>query len=91
MTQAVFYAMVVNEALELGILSSDLAGHLKLSLEGLWWQCVKLGCSLTTVPLCGRNTTDRLIQGAGPGSANGQEENSGSSDAPPPSSDDEES
>ncbi|KAJ8437188.1 hypothetical protein Cgig2_007538 [Carnegiea gigantea] len=31
MIQAVFYAMVVNETLELGILSRDLAKHLKVS------------------------------------------------------------
>ncbi|KAJ8444055.1 hypothetical protein Cgig2_030912 [Carnegiea gigantea] len=30
----VFYVMVVNEALELGVLSRDLAEHLKLCLEG---------------------------------------------------------
>ncbi|KAJ8435117.1 hypothetical protein Cgig2_020760 [Carnegiea gigantea] len=35
MIQAIFYAMVVNEALKLGVLSRDLAEHLKLCLEGL--------------------------------------------------------
>jgi len=36
----VFHAMVVNEALELGVLSSDLAEHLKSCLEGLrWYMC----------------------------------------------------
>ncbi|KAJ8439983.1 hypothetical protein Cgig2_008366 [Carnegiea gigantea] len=34
MIQVVFYAMVVNEALELGVLTTDLAEHLKLRLEG---------------------------------------------------------
>ncbi|KAJ8438644.1 hypothetical protein Cgig2_016390 [Carnegiea gigantea] len=34
-TQAVFYAMVVSKALELGVMSRDLAEHLKPSLEGL--------------------------------------------------------
>ena len=37
MVQAVFYAMVVNEAFELDVLSRDMAEHLKLALEGLWW------------------------------------------------------
>ncbi|KAJ8423653.1 hypothetical protein Cgig2_010640 [Carnegiea gigantea] len=35
MIQAVFYAMVVNDAFELRVLSRDLAEHLKSSLEGL--------------------------------------------------------
>ncbi|KAJ8429899.1 hypothetical protein Cgig2_008784 [Carnegiea gigantea] len=34
MVQTVFYATVVNEAFELGVLSRDLAEHLKLCLEG---------------------------------------------------------
>ncbi|KAJ8442138.1 hypothetical protein Cgig2_011328 [Carnegiea gigantea] len=54
MIQAVFYAMVVNEALELGVLSGDLAEHLKSALEGL--QC------LINTPFYGRNTVDRSIQ-----------------------------
>ncbi|KAJ8434534.1 hypothetical protein Cgig2_004300 [Carnegiea gigantea] len=40
MIQAVFYAMLVNEAQELGVLSRDLAEHLKSCLEGLrWYMC----------------------------------------------------
>jgi len=41
MIQGIFYAMVVNEALELGILSRALAEHLKLGLDGLWWYMCK--------------------------------------------------
>ena len=37
MVQVVFYAIVVNKALELGVLSRDLAKHLKSSLKSLWW------------------------------------------------------
>ncbi|KAJ8422193.1 hypothetical protein Cgig2_011945 [Carnegiea gigantea] len=35
MTQAVFYTMVISQALELGVVNGDLAKHLKSSLEGL--------------------------------------------------------
>ena len=39
-TQAVFYAMALNEALKLGVVSRDLVEHLKPSLEGLrWYMC----------------------------------------------------
>jgi len=37
MIQATFYAMVVNNALELGVMSRDMAEALKSALEGLWW------------------------------------------------------
>ncbi|KAJ8436689.1 hypothetical protein Cgig2_025519 [Carnegiea gigantea] len=37
MTQVVFYAMGVNNVLELGVMNTDLAEHLKSSLEGMWW------------------------------------------------------
>jgi len=40
MTRAIFYDMVVNDAWELGVVSRELAEHLKLSLEGLrWYMC----------------------------------------------------
>ncbi|KAJ8421108.1 LOW QUALITY PROTEIN: hypothetical protein Cgig2_009237 [Carnegiea gigantea] len=40
MTQVVFYAIVVSEDLELGIVNRDLAEHLKSSLEDLrWYMC----------------------------------------------------
>ncbi|KAJ8427202.1 LOW QUALITY PROTEIN: hypothetical protein Cgig2_011778 [Carnegiea gigantea] len=75
MIQAVFYAMVVNEALELSVLSRDLAKHLKSALEGL--RCSR------SMPFYGSNTVNPRL---GSGSASGQEENSVSSDAPPLSS-----
>jgi len=37
MTQAILYAMVVNDALELGVVNRELAKHLKRSIKGLWW------------------------------------------------------
>jgi len=37
MIHATFYVMVVNDALELGIMSKDMARALKSALAGLWW------------------------------------------------------
>ena len=37
MVQATFYAMLLNDVIELGIVSSFLAVGLKLTLEGLRW------------------------------------------------------
>ena len=37
MIQATFYAMVVIDAVELGIVSRDMARALKSALEGLQW------------------------------------------------------
>ena len=37
MTYVVFYAMVVNDAFELGVVNRELAKHLKSSLECIWW------------------------------------------------------
>ncbi|KAJ8434359.1 hypothetical protein Cgig2_031605 [Carnegiea gigantea] len=43
MIQAIFYAMVVTDALELGIMSRDMAGALKSLLEGLRWLILECG------------------------------------------------
>jgi len=89
MVQAIFFAMVVNEALEFGVFSRDLAEHLKSALEHLRWFILKLGCSLKGTRSCGSSCYGHVDLGARPGPTGGQEESSGSSDAPPPSSDDE--
>ncbi|KAJ8451470.1 LOW QUALITY PROTEIN: hypothetical protein Cgig2_017861 [Carnegiea gigantea] len=39
MVQATFYAMLLNNAVELGIVSGTMAVDLKLTLEGLRWAC----------------------------------------------------
>ncbi|KAJ8427248.1 hypothetical protein Cgig2_023914 [Carnegiea gigantea] len=51
MIQGIFYAMVVNEALKLGVLSRDLAEHLKLCLEGLQWYMCKAWLQLDKLGL----------------------------------------
>ncbi|KAJ8423593.1 hypothetical protein Cgig2_003877 [Carnegiea gigantea] len=81
--QAVFYAMVVNMAFKMGVLSRDLAEHLKSALEGLRWYMCEAWLQLDKHAFLWVNP------GARPGPASDQEENSGTSDAPPPPSDDE--
>ncbi|KAJ8431474.1 hypothetical protein Cgig2_032245 [Carnegiea gigantea] len=51
MTQATFYAMVVNDAVELGVMSRDMASALKSALEGQ-----------TNMPCWGCNSEDKPIR-----------------------------
>ncbi|KAJ8436067.1 hypothetical protein Cgig2_000363 [Carnegiea gigantea] len=88
--QVVFYAMVVNEALELGVLSKDLAEDLKSALVGLQCFIFEAWLHLNRNSLLWARCPRLLNSGVGPGLVNGQEESSRSNDAPPPSSDDEE-
>ena len=48
MVQATFYATLLNDAVELGIVSGFLASDLKLSLEGLRWTSfeARLSCTI---------------------------------------------
>jgi len=62
MVHAIFYAVVVNEALELSILSRDLAKDLKFALlacDGLY---LKLGCSSTRTVSYGFTALGCLIR-----------------------------
>ena len=80
--------MVVNEALELGVLTRDLAEHL-LCLEGLRWYMCEACLQLDKLDLWWAQYRRWANPGAEGGPLNGQEENSKSSDALPPYSDDE--
>ncbi|KAJ8437835.1 hypothetical protein Cgig2_000389 [Carnegiea gigantea] len=80
MIQAIFYAMLLNNAVGLGIVSDFIAANLRASLEGLRWTRDLLEAQLYQWPPQGAREP-----------VNVQEESSGSSDPPPPSSDDEES
>ncbi|KAJ8431642.1 hypothetical protein Cgig2_001965 [Carnegiea gigantea] len=77
--QAIFYAMVVNDALELDVMSRDMAGTFKSTLQGLWIN----KHTLLRAELC-RQANPRV----GPELASGQEQNLEESTAPPPSNDD---
>ncbi|KAJ8420236.1 hypothetical protein Cgig2_023223 [Carnegiea gigantea] len=89
MVRAVSYAIVVNEAFEMGVLSRDLAEHLKSSLKGLQWYMYEAWLQLDKHTLLWAQYHAQVNPGAGPKPMNGKEQNSASSDAPPPSSDDE--
>lgn len=89
MVQAVFYAMVVNKTLEVGVLGRDLAEHLRSALEGHRWFIFKAWLQLNRHALLWAYRHRQVIPGAGPRPASDQEDSSESSDAPPPSSDDE--
>ncbi|KAJ8439414.1 hypothetical protein Cgig2_001754 [Carnegiea gigantea] len=45
MVQATFYAMLINDAIGLGIVSGFIAANLKASLEGLHGRLLSLGCT----------------------------------------------
>ncbi|KAJ8425253.1 hypothetical protein Cgig2_015860 [Carnegiea gigantea] len=89
MVQATFYAMLLNDAVGLGIVSGFIAADLRASLEGLRWTSFESWMYVNKHDLL----EAQLYQQAPPGVArelvNDQEESSGSNDPPPPSSDDE--
>jgi len=47
MVQAIFYTMLLNEAVELGVVYSFMAKGLKSSLVGLRWSCFEAWMSRT--------------------------------------------
>jgi len=71
MVQVVFYVMVVNEAFKLGVLSRDLAEHLKLSLEGLRWYMCETWLQLDKHALLWVQYRIQVSLGARPGPTNG--------------------
>ncbi|KAJ8431098.1 hypothetical protein Cgig2_007514 [Carnegiea gigantea] len=77
--QATFYAMVVNDAVELFVMSRDMVEAHKSALKGL---------RVTKHALLEAQLRRQANLGVEFGLANDQEESSGSSDAPSPSSDD---
>ncbi|KAJ8430170.1 hypothetical protein Cgig2_028056 [Carnegiea gigantea] len=89
MVQAIFYAMVVNESLELGFLSRDLVECLKSALEGLQWFIFEAWLQLNRHALLWAYYHKQVDLRTSPEPAGDQEESSGSSGTPPPSSNDE--
>ena len=87
--QVVFYAMVVNKAFALGVVSRDLAKHLKLCLKGLWRYMCEAWLQLDKLDLWWAQHHRQANPGAGPRQTNDREEDSKSSDALAPSIDDE--
>ncbi|KAJ8434679.1 hypothetical protein Cgig2_024751 [Carnegiea gigantea] len=89
MTQAVFYATVVSEAFELGVVNWYLVEHSKSSLKGLWWYMCEAWLQIDKHALLWAQYHRQANQRGGPRPANNGEENLKSSDAPSPSSDEE--
>jgi len=86
MTQAIFYAMVVKNALKLGVVSRELAEHLKSSHKGLQWSMCEACLQLDKHALWLAQYHWQANPGARPELVSSKEETSMPSDAPPPSS-----
>jgi len=84
MIQATFDAMVVNDALELGVMSRDMVEALKLALKGLRWLIFESWLRINKHALLGAQLCRRANHGLGSGLVIDQEEDLGSSDALPP-------
>ncbi|KAJ8425510.1 hypothetical protein Cgig2_024221 [Carnegiea gigantea] len=84
-----FYAMVINDAMELSVVSKDIVGALKLTLKGLRWNYFESWLSVNKHALLGAQLRRQANWGVGLNPASSQEENSESSDAPAPASDEE--
>ena len=89
MTQAIFYAMVLNDAVKLGVTSDVATGTVASILKSLSWDIFESWLERNKEALR-RAQLPRLTDlGDVPEQADDQEEDSGSSDAPPASSDEE--
>lgn len=73
--------MVVNDSLNLGVMSRDRAGALKSALEGLQWVIFESWLRINKHALLGAQLQRQANLGTGP--ASGQEDNSKSNDALP--------
>ncbi|KAJ8428833.1 hypothetical protein Cgig2_005898 [Carnegiea gigantea] len=87
--QATFYAMLLNDSVELGMAHEYTAKRMKSSLVGLRWSTFEIwmdcmDCPLKAVQLY-RSDDEVEVRG----SPDGQEEGSGSARSPAPSSDEE--
>ncbi|KAJ8433878.1 hypothetical protein Cgig2_021261 [Carnegiea gigantea] len=80
--QATFYAMLLNDAVDLGIVSGFLADDLKLSLKGLRWTSFEAWLSRTSRGLREAQLRQRTLQSEARGSMDSQEESSGLTSPP---------
>ncbi|KAJ8442957.1 hypothetical protein Cgig2_019530 [Carnegiea gigantea] len=80
MVQATFYAMLLNEAIELGVMRGFMADCLKSLLVGLRWTCFEVWMSCTDHELRGAQLRQRIITVEVRGPLDAQEESSGSND-----------
>ena len=89
MVQAMFYAMLLNDAVELGIVSGFMAVDLKLTLEGLRWTFFEVWLSHISYELRETQLWQQTLPSGVHGLVDGQEESSGSTGPPFPSSDEQ--
>ncbi|KAJ8423386.1 hypothetical protein Cgig2_000556 [Carnegiea gigantea] len=87
--QATFYAMLLNEAVELGVVLGFMAKSLKSFLVGLSWSCFEARMGRTDHELREAQLRQRTATMEVRSPLDGQEESSGSNGSPLPSSDEE--
>ncbi|KAJ8432241.1 hypothetical protein Cgig2_007642 [Carnegiea gigantea] len=89
MVQAMFYAMLLNEAIELGVVRYFMAEGLKSALVDLRWSSFEVWMSRIDDEVKEAQLWQQAFAMEIRGSLDGQEEGSGSHVPPPPSSDEE--
>ncbi|KAJ8420765.1 hypothetical protein Cgig2_030941 [Carnegiea gigantea] len=89
MVQATFYAMLWNEAVELGVASGFMAEGLKSALVGLRWSSFEVWMNCVDHELREAQLWWQAVAVEEGGLLDGQEESSGSNCPPVPSSDEE--
>ncbi|KAJ8442131.1 LOW QUALITY PROTEIN: hypothetical protein Cgig2_011321 [Carnegiea gigantea] len=87
MVQVTFYAMILDEAVELGVVCGFMAEGLKSALVGQRWSRFEAWMSCVDHELRKAQLWQRAVIAEVCGPLNGQEESSGSNGPPPPSSD----
>ena len=89
--QAIFYAMLLNDVIELGVVHGFIANDLKSILIGLRWTFFEAWMSCTSHELMEAQLRQRPIAMEARGSLDGRDERSGSIGPPHPSSHKEQS
>ena len=89
MVQATFYAMLLNDAVGLGIVSGFIAADLKAFLEGLRWTSFESWMNVSRRSFLEAQLHQRSPPGGAREPVSSQEEILGSNDPPTPFSDDE--
>ncbi|KAJ8436722.1 hypothetical protein Cgig2_027393 [Carnegiea gigantea] len=87
--QATFYAMLLNEMLELGVVHEYKAERMKSLLVGLRWSTFEVWMHIMDEVIRGAQLHRQPDEVEVRGARNGQGEGSGSADSPAPSSDEE--
>ncbi|KAJ8420761.1 hypothetical protein Cgig2_030937 [Carnegiea gigantea] len=84
MVQATFHAMLLNDAVELGVVRGFIADDLKSTLVGLRWTCFEAWMSRTSHELREPQLRQRTVVVEARGRSDSWEESSGSTGPPPP-------